>query len=133
MTAPTDHTPVVHVDEVGPAPAAALTAAVPVPAAPSATVQASTAAAEPARPGLLDTIRSFTGYDELAIKRAFGAPLDQLEETMLARAAFFVLRRRAGDVDDQAMVAAMSASIAGVRAHFSDTEQDDDTASTPEG
>lgn len=96
--------------------------------------------AEPARPGLVDTIRSFTGYDELAIKRAFGASIDQLEETMLARAAAFVLRRRAGDVDDQAMVAVMSASIAGVRALFSDTEQDDDSddsagsaASTPEG
>lgn len=132
MTAPTEHTPTVHAD--GPIPEALLApgmvqAAAVVPAGVPAVVEP-----EPVRPGLLDTIRSFTGYDEIAIKRAFGVPgIDALEETMLARAAFFVLRRRAGDVDDQAMVAAMSASIADVRAKFSDTEQDDDTASTPEG
>lgn len=88
------------------------------------------------RPGVRATLNSLTGYDEIAIKRAFATPVSELDETMVVRAAYFILRKRGGDSDDVSTDAAMGATIGELKRYFSDAEDDETPAtsgSTPEG
>lgn len=70
------------------------------------------------RPSVEDAARSLTGFDELAIARAFGADLSALTGTMTTRAIVFVLQRRAGLDDAAAYKAAMTLSLGECEAQF---------------
>lgn len=67
---------------------------------------------------------SCTGFDELAIERAFGRELTDLgESTRALRALLFVVRRRDGLSDPDAYRDVMSLSLNDLMDHF---EQPDD-------
>jgi hypothetical protein len=51
--------------------------------------------------------KSLTGWDEIAIRKAFGSSLEDLEGSLIPRALLFVQRRREGAKDAQAYIAAM--------------------------
>ncbi len=66
---------------------------------------------------------SMTGFDELAITKAFGKPLGTLgahDEFQFLRALIFTHRRRKGDNDATAYKAAQVLPISDVNIYFSD-------------
>lgn len=77
---------------------------------------------------------TLTGFDEVAIGKAFGATLDELAARgglAGVRALIFVHRRREGDDDKAAKVYAMDATRSEVAAYFAglgmpDVESDED-------
>lgn len=76
----------------------------------------------------LEAIQSCTGWDEIAVKKAFGSPLDHFSKSdrgMLGRALYFVMARREEGVSDQdAYRAAMDATTADLQAAFEDDPDD---------
>jgi hypothetical protein len=71
---------------------------------------------------------SINGYDEIAIKRAFGTDLYTLREEPMSflRALIFIVERRTGKKDPQAYEAAMSLVLSGVHGYFAETPEDFD-------
>lgn len=74
-----------------------------------------------------EMLESLTGYDEIAISRAFGRdPLELAESkpTMLARSLAFVHMTREGQSADVAKKAAMELSIRQANDYFQDSEEE---------
>jgi len=61
---------------------------------------------------------SLTGFDEIAIEKAFGAPPNELGQLRTVRSLIFTHRRREGDNDIQAYNAAMELPITEVGDYF---------------
>ena len=69
---------------------------------------------------------SCTGFDELAIERAFGRELTDLgESTRALRALLFVVHRRDGMSDPDAYRSAMSLTLDELMGHFEQPDGDD--------
>lgn len=66
---------------------------------------------------------SLTGFDEIAITKAFHTPLHQLEGTLPARALVFVLKRRAGLTDGEAYKASMELSQSSLMEQFGEDSE----------
>lgn len=80
---------------------------------------------------------SLTGFDEMAIKQHFGSTLTKLAEdqSMLARALVFVLKRRDGANDDDARNDALGMALKEVMSHFADESVEsgkDESSSEPQ-
>lgn len=87
---------------------------------------------QPSSPPLLtveDAARSLTGFDELAVERAFGKDIGELSAVRVTRALVFVLQRRLGLDDTAAYNAAMGMSLADCEAQF--RPADDPAAADP--
>lgn len=69
-----------------------------------------------------EVLDSLTGFDEMAIKQHFGAPISDLsnDQSMLARALVFVLKRRDGSTDDDARNLVLGMSLKDVLGYFSE-------------
>lgn len=90
---------------------------------PPATAQATT---PPARLDPEQVAGSCTGFDELAIERAFGRELTDLgESTRALRALLFVVRRRGGLSDTDAYRAVMNLSLDELMGHFEEPDDGD--------
>jgi len=69
---------------------------------------------------------SCTGFDEIAIERAFGRELTDLgESTRALRALLFVVHRRDGMSDPDAYRSAMSLTLDELMGHFEQPDGDD--------
>jgi hypothetical protein len=82
-----------------------------------------------------DLVNSLTGFDEVAITRAFGAPLDALTGSLTMRALAFVADKRAGAKDVDAYRAVMGCPVADIADRFAvDIDEVDASgkAGTPE-
>lgn len=73
-----------------------------------------------------EVANSLTGFDEIAIKQAFGLSLDALDPITVARACGFVLNRRAGQSDRDAYQAVMAMPQRDLSALFATDDEDDD-------
>ncbi|MFT4010867.1 MAG: hypothetical protein QM655_12595 [Nocardioidaceae bacterium] len=71
-----------------------------------------------------DVINSFTGFDEIAVARAFGQDISEMPPMRMHRAALFVLARRSGAKDGEAYKTAMGMTAAGVSDYFPRPESD---------
>lgn len=82
---------------------------------------------EPNRYDSGDVANSLTGFDELAIKKAFGAELEQLMETgsTFLRALAFAVFRHEGQSDKDAYAAVMGMRLGDVNAMFEPDPADD--------
>lgn len=83
------------------------------------------------RPTIDEFIDTLTGFEEIAIKGAFGekpAELGAHDRTGVVRSLFFVAKKREGLKDNEAKHAALAATIGEVQAIFSD----DDDEPTPD-
>src|SRR4051794_25438317 len=69
---------------------------------------------------------SLTGFEEIAITKAFGVDIAELPGTQPVRALVFAYRRRQGDTDKDAYDAAMSLSMRAAMDHFDRPESEDD-------
>ncbi|GAB3663474.1 hypothetical protein GCM10027596_26680 [Nocardioides korecus] len=58
-----------------------------------------------------EVVGSLNGFDELAVKKAFGTPVGELEGTFMLRACAFVLFKRQGQSDREAYDAAMTLTL----------------------
>lgn len=76
--------------------------------------------------------RSLNGYDEIAIKKAFGASFEDLEGMFAGRSLYFIKLRRDGAKDPEALKAAMMATIGELEDRFrsSDAEGNEDGLTT---
>ena len=77
-----------------------------------------------------DVFNSLNGWEEIAIKKAFGHEIsgNDLSGTMRIRALFFVLRKREGDNDMTARQAAFDASLSLIQSRFDLTDAEDKKA-----
>lgn len=75
--------------------------------------------------------RSLTGFDEVAIKRAFGASIGDLPETIIMRALLFVLLRRDGVKDSNAHKACMELPLGEVSDKFIKPEGKEPGSTSP--
>jgi hypothetical protein len=73
-----------------------------------------------------EVLDSLTGFDEMAIKQHFGSPISDLatDQSMLARALVFVLRRRDGKSDDDSRNDVLAMSLKEVLGYFSEESQE---------
>lgn len=81
---------------------------------------------ETQRMGIDEFIESLTGYEEIAVKGAFGAKPAELgkgDKAALIRSLYFVLKRREGLKDIEAKDAALSATIGEVGRSFPDNDE----------
>jgi len=80
------------------------------------------------KPATGDVAESLTGFDELAIARAFGTGVGNLDGTMTLRALAFVLHRRVGADDKAAFRMAMQVTLKEITGLFADQDdaEDDD-------
>jgi hypothetical protein len=62
--------------------------------------------------------RSLTGFDEVAIKRMFAAPLGELDGGLIPRALLFIADRRTGANDADAFRRVMELPLGDVEARF---------------
>lgn len=71
-----------------------------------------------------DFFKSITGYDEMAIQKAFGTPFPALRDDQFRflRALVFVDLRRSGKKDGEAYAEVMGLGIGAVDAWFPDEE-----------
>jgi len=83
-----------------------------------------TPAVEP-KPTVNEVIDSLTGYEELAIEKAFGDEFYDLSLVKRMRALAFVLAKRGGKNDADAKKAVMAMSQAQVTEAFSDEDDDE--------
>lgn len=89
-----------------------------------------TPADEPsALPSFEDAVGSLSGFEELAIAKAFKAELSDLSATMTMRALVFVQARREQMNDQEAYRTAMQLTLAGTKARFAalDDDAEDDS------
>lgn len=83
------------------------------------------------KPKVLDTIRSMTGFDEIAVEQRFHKNIQDIEsESMMARALIFVLERRNGKDDKTAYGEAMRLTVGDLQSYF---EKEDDEEELNEG
>lgn len=82
-----------------------------------------------------EAMSSLTGFDEIAIEKAFGKELDELSGRDTVRAIIFVLERRAGASDKDAKAYALGVSMGDLDKHFetSAEEVDDNEPETDQG
>jgi hypothetical protein len=76
----------------------------------------------------VECFNSLTGFDEQAIKRAFGAPVTTLAEgdqMTFARSLIFVMLRREGRNDTDAKAGALEMTISEVTGFFADDDEGD--------
>ena len=88
------------------------------------------------KPTAEETLNSLTGYDEIAVSKAFGSEILDLadkRQTAFTRALVFVLMRRAGSRDRDAFETVMHMGLGDVQAHFREEELDPDDPETPAG
>lgn len=81
------------------------------------------------RPSMEEFVESLTGYEEIAIEKAFGAAVVSLLDTnptMSARALVFVARKRDGMKDQEARKAVMEMRLGDVQGFFPDEEPEVD-------
>ena len=76
---------------------------------------------------------SLTGFEELAINRAFKAPVEQLEKTMLGRALVFILNKRDGMKDSEAKEAALALTISTLNNEIFKADDDPESDGEDEG
>jgi hypothetical protein len=88
---------------------------------------------ETEKPTVEDVTGSLTGFDELAIEKAFGHGIGDLGGTMTLRALVFTLERRTKVTDKDAYGAAMRKTLAEVRDTFADDDEDDKDDKDAEG
>jgi hypothetical protein len=75
----------------------------------------------------LEGMRSLTGFDEIAVEKAFGKEFDDLNGRDTVRAVIFVLEKRAGANDKDAKQYAMSVPMGQLDDHFeTDPEEVDE-------
>lgn len=67
---------------------------------------------------------SLTGYDEIAIAKAFGEDIYEMAPAKSMRALAFVAVRRTGGTDAEAKDAVMGMSIKDVKESFADAEDE---------
>lgn len=82
-----------------------------------------------------ETLESLTGFDEIAIEKAFGREFDDLGGRATVRALIFIQRKRAGDSDKDAKNYALEVAIGKLDDHFAAPaeEVDDDDPETDAG
>jgi hypothetical protein len=78
------------------------------------------------KPTIEYVVGSLTGFDELAIEKAFGESFGDLGGSMSLRALVFVLERRTKITDKEAYGIAMRKTLAEVRDTFAPDEDDKD-------
>lgn len=74
-----------------------------------------------AKPTIEETAESLTGFEEIAIRREFGADLSALPDTTLARALVFVLLCRESGDPTSARNEVMKMTLRAVMDSFGDT------------
>lgn len=81
-----------------------------------------------------DMFLTLTGFDEIAVAKAFGSDIAELREAPMRflRALAFVHQRRAGAKDGEAFKTAMTMTIAEVGNYFADDEPDPIDPDDPE-
>lgn len=79
-----------------------------------------------------EVVRSLNGFEDIAIEKAFGAPLLKMDEMRAPRALVFVLRKREGLNDFDAYNASMEMTFGELTEIF-ETENSDDETSTLDG
>jgi hypothetical protein len=67
--------------------------------------------------------RSLTGFDEVAIKRMFAAPLGELDGGLIPRALLFVAERRDGSNDADAFRRVMELTLGEIEGKFGVDEE----------
>lgn len=81
-----------------------------------------------ARTTISEAIESLTGFEEIAIKKAFEddvfALMNTGQETMAGRALIFIEKKREGLKDAEAKNAALSLTLKDVNAHFADEDEE---------
>jgi hypothetical protein len=75
--------------------------------------------------------KSFTGFDEIAIRQRFGTDLEELSSTMLTRAILFVVHRRDGVKDAEAYSRSMLVPIGELADLFADEPSEPEDPMTP--
>ena len=72
-----------------------------------------------------EVVQSLTGFDEIAIEKAFGVAVEGMAtEAALLRALAFVVEKRAGKNDAEAKKAALSLSRKDVEGYFTAAEDE---------
>jgi hypothetical protein len=81
--------------------------------------------------------RTLTGFDEIAVRKAFGASFDELEGTLNPRALLFIQYRRHDMKDFEAYKAAMEIMLGDLEQLFQNPNEVDEgkalTTDSPEG
>ena len=87
------------------------------------------------KPSFTEKVEQLTGFDELAIEKAFGKDIDGLRLTMQLRAVVFIDETRSGANTGDAKKAAMGLTIKNLRDYFGDEpeELDEETPVNPAG
>lgn len=78
-----------------------------------------------------EALNSLNGFDEIAIEKAFGKPLDELDGRATVRSVIFVLEKRAGSSDKDAKAYALGVAMGKLDDHF-DTAPDEIDEDDPE-
>lgn len=73
---------------------------------------------------VMETVKSLTGFDEIAVAQVFGKEFTDLSATGTARAALFVLLRRKGSSDSEAYRTAMGVSLGRLDGLFVKDDED---------
>lgn len=81
---------------------------------------------EPRKQTGQEIANSLTGFEEIAIKQAFGVSLDQLDAMQVTRSLVFTLRSRGGESSRDAYLAAMQMPQSEVETYFATDDQPDD-------
>lgn len=84
---------------------------------------------EPELPSSTEILESLTGFDEIAIEKAFGASIGDLARTnasTFSRALLFATFLHEGDKHDAARKRALDLTIGQVNASMRDEDEDDD-------
>ncbi|GAB3990119.1 hypothetical protein [Nocardioides marmoraquaticus] len=118
-----------HFDPTAPQPYGGFTAPPVDPATGAQPDPAPASLATPATSAKLtgqEVANSLTGFDEIAIKQAFGNSLDQLDPITVARACGFVLMRRSGQGDRDAYHSVMSMTQGSLQDLFAVEDDVDD-------
>lgn len=81
-----------------------------------------------------EVLESLTGFDEMAILQHFGRNVSALTEdqSTLARALVFVLKRRDGDSDDTARNLALEMTLKDVTDYFAEESEADEESGKDE-
>lgn len=83
---------------------------------------------QPVKPHPGELFLSLTGFDEIAIARAFGAPVAKIreDESTLLRVLAFVLARRDGMKDTEAHEHALNLTLGTLGGMFDTSDDEDD-------
>ena len=78
--------------------------------------------ADSAKPTVEDSVNSLTGFDEIAVRKRFGAELSDLSATMMMRALVYILNLRESKDEPAAFNAAMKMPLGDIQNVFADGE-----------